>query len=190
MTLRRDTRLALEDDPTLFDAVLARMQGAMTEAEDGAARLPSAVEVCREMGLSYGALLIWVNADAGRAHRLMDALSVRAMLMGEELVGIADAPPAPLLDADGKPVLDADGRVVVVRPDTRRDKLRIGTRQWLAERWAPGVFGAKTQVAGTVRVVVDRAGYKELDVTPQQATLPGPVAPATMHATAAMHDEI
>lgn len=154
----------------MFDAVLARMQGAMAEAEDGAARLPSAVEVCREMGLSYGALLMWVNADAGRVHRLMDALSVRAMLMGEELVGIADG----------------DG-------DNKRDRLRIATRQWLAERWAPGVFGAKTQVAGTVRVVVDRAGYKELDVSPQQATLPAPVAPATMHATAApamMHDEI
>jgi hypothetical protein len=92
------------------------MQGAFLE--DGE-RLPRPWDVCREMGFSYGAFLAWVNCDEGRVRRFWEAMKVRAHLLKEETIVIADG--------------SGDARLMVAQ------------RNVLAKDWNPEKYGTKVR---------------------------------------------
>ena len=111
------TLALIESDPELADRLLARI----TEDEEN-----KPYEVCQEMGLSWGAFLAWCNAEPERIRKLKDALEIRAHLLGEDALRIADA----TFDKDDVPAA----------------KLKVETRFRLAQAFNARVFGDKQQV--------------------------------------------
>lgn len=138
VTKRRETKEWLEEDPGLYVRILGRLMG---EVED---RPPSPYEVCREMGLSYGAVLKWVAEEEGRTQEFERALRLRAHLLAEEMVEIADEQGA---------VASKDG--TLLDPNVPRDKLRIQARQWIASKWYRERYGEKVEIEQTHRYVVE-----------------------------------
>ena len=122
MPKRRDTLELLDEDARLFDVVLGRI------TEDGGK--PN--EVCGGMGLSWGALLAWVNRDEMRVNRFKDALEVRGHLLAEEAIEIADG---------------AD--------DVGKANLQVNTRKWMAARLNPGWYGDKVKHEHEIEVKDD-----------------------------------
>ena len=154
MTVRRDTKRGLKEDPGLFDQVLARMCGAWEEGE-ATDKPPAPWQVCRQMGMSYGALLAWVTEDEGRAERFDRMLKLRAHLYAEQTVDIADGQ-GDLREADvtrmleeaigaGDTSSEAMERVLsaigsIAAPPAQK-KLMIQARQWLASKWDRKKYG-------------------------------------------------
>ena len=129
-TLRKGTRDALDENPNTFGEVIARLCGAWDE--EVVDRPPSPYEVCKTMGLSYGALLKWVAESDERTQEFERALRIRAQLLVDESIAIADG----------------DG-------DVARDKLRTQTRQWVASKWDRQRYGEKVEVNTTHRYVIE-----------------------------------
>ena len=162
MTMRRGTRRWLSDDVRLFDQVLARICGAW-DADDPPERPPSPYEVCKQMGLSYGALLAWVTLEDERTERFDRALKLRAQLLAEETLAIADG---------------EEGAVVA------RDKLRIQVRQFLASKWDRKRYGEHVshEVSATLTIGDAAAELEALEkklglrapITIDQPALPAP----------------
>lgn len=165
---RKSTLQALAEDPQLLRVVLARIAGAW-EPEDAAARdTPEKPwEVCRSLGLSYGAFLAHVNEDPQRYELFLRALEVRAHMMAEETIEIAD---------------DAD------RETAHLAKLRIDARQKLIRSWHRRLYGDDPLVQinavvtdpAQVRVKIveleKRLGLRAEETPPE---LPAPAADAT-----------
>lgn len=138
--MRRDTRRWLSEDAGLFGQVLARMMGAWDAGEPveaGPIKPPKPWEVCREMGLSYGALLDWVADDDQRKAKFERALEIRAHLFVEEIVDIADG----------------TGQV-------GRDKLRVQTRQWIASKFNRKVYGEQNVAPVAVQINIGDAATR------------------------------
>ena len=74
--------------------------------------------------------------------RLALARRIAARHFGDEIRAIADDDSRDLVK-----VPTADGeRLLVNNAANQRDRLRIGARQWLAERWAPEDFAPPSRV--------------------------------------------
>jgi len=112
MSRKRDTFDLLRSDPQVSDVLFARLTTEETKRP---------FEVCAEMGLSWGAVLAWCNEDEERVKRLWTALGVRAHLLAEGTLEIADA----------------------TENSVGRDRLRVDTRFRLAEAYAPRVYGKR-----------------------------------------------
>lgn len=110
---------ALQADPTLVKVVLARISGAW-EGDGAKAEPEKPQDVCRSLGLSYGAFLDYMNSDGSRYELYMRALEVRALMMAEEIVEIAD---------DAK------------KDEAHLAKLRIDARQRLIKSWHKRLYG-------------------------------------------------
>jgi hypothetical protein len=78
-------------------------------------------DIAYELGLGNLALHRWLH-DPVRSAEVAEARRAGAAKLAEETVAIADGA-MPVTDANGEPVADPS-----------RDKLRIATRQWVAER--------------------------------------------------------
>ena len=148
MKRRTQTALLLEADPKMFDILLSEI------TTDNGLRPP---EVCQKMGLSWGAVLAWVNDDSERMDKFKAALEVRGHLLAEDALRIADG---------------ADPETVGVA------KLRVDTRKWAASRLNPKWYGEHTKVehTGTVtnlmQVLSSIPTRGEIDITPQPEKLP------------------
>ena len=160
-TLRKGTRDALDENPNTFGEVVARLCGAWDE--EVVDRPPSPHEVCKTMGLSYGALLKWVAESYERTQEFERALRIRAQLLVDESIAIADG----------------DG-------DVARDKLRTQTRQWVASKWDRQRYGEKVEhnVSGGVTVQIMRFATGQLEekvieaLPLEQAALPASATPS------------
>ena len=148
MKRRTQTARLLEDDPQMFDILLSEI------TNDNGKRPP---EVCQGMGLSWGAVLAWVNDDVERMDKSKAALEVRAHLLAEDALRIADG---------------AEPENVSVA------KLRVDTRKWVASRLNPKWYGEHTKVehTGTVtnlmQVLSSIPTRGEIDITPQPSQIP------------------
>ena len=159
MRLRTATKIRLSDEPELFGQVLARMMGAW-DAEDAekAARPPKPWEICREMGLSYGAMLAWVAEDDQRTAEFEHALSIRAHLFAEETIEIAD---------------DLKGNV-------GRSKLQIEARKWLASRHNRKMYGEQNVPPVAVQVNIGDAAAQIAELEKRLGLSQPAILPATI----------
>jgi hypothetical protein len=178
---RKSTLQAFADDPQLLKVVLARIAGAW-EPEDSGARLAPEKpwEVCRNLGLSYGAFITYVNEDPQRYELFLRSLEVRAHMMAEETIEIADT----------------------AEKDTAHlSKLRIDARQKLIRSWNKRLYGDDpliqiNQVVTDPEKVRTRIGELErrlgLNAAPQSSGLTNTERPgeATQPAVAAPEDSI
>lgn len=148
MRKRTQTQLALESDPKLFDIVLSEI----TSEEE-----KKPYEVCHDLGLSWGAVLSWVNDDTERLDKFKTALEIRAHMLAEDALKIADS---------------AAPETVSVA------KLRVDTRKWMASRLNPKWYGENQKVehTGTItnlmHVLSSIPTRGEVDITPQPTKLP------------------
>ena len=160
-TLRKGTRDALDENPKVFGEFVARMLGAWEEGEQSNA-VPKGWEVCRTMGLSYGALLDWVLDTQDRKDKYARMLEVQGELYSHQMVEIADH-----------------------GTDVKRDRLRNNVRRWLAEHWNQR-YQQKVEhnVSGGVTVQIMRFATGQLEekvveaLPLEQAALPASATPS------------
>ena len=114
--LKRTALELLDRDATLYDTLLARMVGAMGGG------VPVPAEVCREMGVTFGGVLAWINADGSgeRLARWKAMQEVRGQVLAEDALTIADT------HTDPEAIPSA--------------RLRVDTRFRLAKAYSPRVF--------------------------------------------------
>lgn len=164
---RRSTLQAFQDDPQLLKVVLARIAGAWEPENAAAQEKPEKpYEICKALGLSYGAFISYVNEDPQRYELFLRALEVRAHMMAEETIEIAD---------------DAE------KDTAHLAKLRIDARRNLAKNWHKRLYGDDpmiqinqvvtdpTQVIAKVAELEKRLGLRAPDVV---EALPEAVAPS------------
>lgn len=134
MTLKRATIDELAADPGLYDAVLARLIG----AHQAETPLEHPHAVCKEMGLSYGGLIAWINADTTgkRMQQFRNVQEIRAHLLAEQALPIADG--ADALTPGGIP----------------KARLQVETRKWLARAYAPSIYGNDNAPSASAHVTV------------------------------------
>lgn len=83
--------------------------------------------ICRDMGLSIGTVLGWVDDNRdGFAERYARARARGLEVLADELIEIADS--------------GSD--------DPQRDRLRVDTRKWLLSRLRPDRYGDRVTLAG------------------------------------------
>jgi hypothetical protein len=130
----------------MFDRVL----GEMLEDER------SPFVVCNDMGLSFPALVAWINEGGDeRIKKYLNAWKVRTEVIGEKAQKVADGHPVVVLNPDGTPFRDEDGNLVLHQPDVARDRLRVDTMFKRAKAYNPALFGDKKEVNVSVGVDVD-----------------------------------
>jgi len=88
----------------------------------------------------------WVVNDAVRCGQYQAALKVRADVIANETLAIADG-----VD-ESRVVKGENGQDIVLEPDSRRDSLRVRTRLQLAGHFDPTRFGAKVEKNVNVRL--------------------------------------
>lgn len=135
---KASTLALLDADPQLIDVVLGRMT---TEPIK-----PS--EACQAMGLSWGALVSWCNDPdyPKRMEKFKNALSIRAFVLSEEALEVADA------------VSDKD--------DVPAATLQVNTRKWIASRLNPKWFGDAPEKGLNVGVRVEIVRFADPEGTP------------------------
>lgn len=150
MTKKATQTKALLDTTELYEIVIDKLT-----TESG-----TPYEVCKRMGLHWGGLLAWVNQDESRVEKFKFAMEVRAHLLAEDALNIADG---------------AKPKTVNVA------KLRVETRKWMASRFNPKWFGEKQEVShsGTVTNLFEVLSSlpRERDVTPESARIGGNQSP-------------
>ena len=82
----------------------------------------------------------WLNANKRFLDNYAQAKEIQMHLMGEKIVSIAD-------NSSGDEMTTPNGNIVENREFMNRSKLRIETRMWLMERFAPKRFGKLSQEA-------------------------------------------
>lgn len=83
--------------------------------------------------------LKWVSEDEALAKQYAQAMNVRADLMFDEMLDIADSTGDDIIELD-------DGRQVVNHEVINRDRLRVDTRKWVLSRMNPKKYGEKVDV--------------------------------------------
>lgn len=79
----------------------------------------------------------WINADPDRRKAVDAARATYGQTLAGEMLAIAD-------DGTADKYIDGNGNEKTDFEVVARSKLRVATRQWLAEKYAPVMFGAKT----------------------------------------------
>ena len=124
------------ESPGFMDEVVQRMCGV-----DGEVRgLP---QVCGELDLPYGKVLLWIFEDAGRYQAYLQACEVAGTLLAGEVVGIADTEPG----MTDKGTVDSG--------EVANRKFRVDTRFRMAAAFAPRQFGKVESAAAGGVVGVD-----------------------------------
>lgn len=114
--------LASEYGDELYDIILSRL----TMEKEG-----TPYQICTRLGIHWGGLLAWIGNDPERQEKFKFAMEVRAHMLAEDALIIADK---------------AKPKTVNVA------KLQVDTRKWMASRLNPKQFGEKQEVnhSGTV----------------------------------------
>ena len=180
MTLRRDTKRWLDENESTFGEIIARLCGAWDE--EVVDRPPSPYEVCKTMGLSYGALLKWVAEDEAREAQWSRVMKMRSDLYADEMILIADTPQVGV-----ETKTKADGSVEKTESDMLgHRKLQIETRMRLIQKWHREKYGEKVEhnVSGGVTVQIMRFATGQLEekvveaLPLEQAALPASATPS------------
>lgn len=181
MRLRRATREWLDSEPVLYDEVLARICGAWDEG-DIPEKPPHPWQVCKQKGISYGALLAWVAEEDAREKKFARAMRIRARLLADQAIEIADTPQHGV-----ETRTRSDGSFYTTDADMlEHRKLQIQARQWAASKLDRATFGDKVEheVKGGVKVEIVRFSTqtieeKIVDALPiEQPALPATASPA------------
>ena len=93
--------------------------------------------ICNEDNMPYpSTFLKWCDADKELAQQYARAMEVRAELLAEEIVAIAD-------DASNDLIQTEDGLFMPNRAAIDRARVRIDARKWYAGKVAPKKYGDK-----------------------------------------------
>ena len=122
------------------------------------------------MGLSYGALLAWISDDDAREEKFARALRIRAQLLADQMIQIADTPQ---LGIETK--TKADGGVETTEGDMLgHRKLQIQARQWIASKLDRKRYGEHvTHEVEATLLITDAA--TELEMLERKLGLRAPV---------------
>lgn len=163
MSLKRDTKELLSES-NLFDLILVDL------CEADGVKPPGAYEVCRKRGISYGALLAWIAEDKLREEKFSRALRIRAQLLADQMIEIADTPQIGI----EKKIKD-DGSVEITESDMLgHRKLQVQARQWLTSKLDRKRFGEHvTHEVEATLTIVDAA--KELEMLERKLGLREPL---------------
>ena len=98
--------------------------------------------ICRDNGMpSPPTVLRWVANDLDLQQRYTFALDVRADMIFDEVLEIADDSSKDWIEKEGGQALDSE--------HVRRSVLRVDARKWALARMAPKKYGDKVQLGGT-----------------------------------------
>lgn len=128
---RTETRFLLAEDPALYRMILARLIEPVEDSEDSDSgwKPPRPWEVLKEMGLSWGAFMDWVDdPDHGERRVRFDlCLRTRAHVYKEQTIDIADGV--------------AEDRAAIAKA-----KLRNEARDSVAAAWDKGRYAPSTKL--------------------------------------------
>lgn len=114
----------------------------------GGEKIRDAIEAVKPGGAGYHGFMDLVIQDAEFHERYLRSLKARSLLVGEEIVEIADD--------DSQDVLHNEKGPLPNNAAVNRSKLRVETRQRLMSSWYPKLFGEQKQ-AVTVAVQINHA---------------------------------
>lgn len=102
----------------------------------------SLVAVCNGDDMpSRKAFFDWVGKDASIKNRYEVAIAMRADVLAEDILSIAD-------DGERDSYIDEDGVTRTNQEVIARSRLRVDARKWLAGKMAPKKYGEKLELAG------------------------------------------
>lgn len=105
---------------------------------------------CRENGLHYSTVYLWMEKDEGFAQRFARARDIGSDCIADEILDIADT------QAEGVRTEKSDLGYKEVREDMLgHRKLQVDTRLKLLAKWNPRKYGDKTQVEHTGKVTLE-----------------------------------
>lgn len=115
-------------------------------------------KACAKEKISHGAFLSWCNQDKELANHYARARDIRADILAEEILEIAD-------DKEHDTVIDDNGNE---KPNTEwitRSKLRVDARKWLMAKMQPKKYGDKIEVdnQGEVGLTVKVINFAKKD---------------------------
>lgn len=115
-------------------------------------------KACEKEKITHGAFLLWCNQDKELANHYARARDIRADILAEEILEIAD-------DKEHDTVIDDNGNE---KPNTEwitRSKLRVDARKWLMAKMQPKKYGDKIEVdnQGEVGLTVKVINFAKKD---------------------------
>lgn len=92
--------------------------------------------------------LKWMSEDDKLSQQYAQAMAIRADLMFDEMLDIADNTGSDIIELD-------DGRQVVNHEIINRDRLRVDTRKWALSRMNPKKYGDRinTEHSGEISII-------------------------------------
>lgn len=113
-------------------------------------------KACEKEKISHGTFLWWCNQDKKLADQYARAREVRADIMAEEILDIAD-------ETNHDTIIDENGNEKPNSEWINRSKLRVDARKWLLAKMQPKKYGDKIEVdnQGEVGLTVKIVNFAE-----------------------------
>lgn len=97
---------------------------------------------CREIGIDNTMVFRWIDKNEAFGKQYAKAMAVRAELLAQEIVDIADEAEVEATYQGEEVKLDLSSAAVA------RNRLRVDARKWVASKLLPKRYGDKVQIGG------------------------------------------
>jgi len=127
---------------------------------DAIAEGKSLRESCDKENLAPGNWINWINSDKQLLEQYTHAREVRAELLFDEMLDIAD-------ETSSDTIIDDNGNEKANSEWIARSRLRVDTRKWALSKMLPKKYGDKLEVdnKGEVGLTVSIINYSDQDKT-------------------------
>jgi hypothetical protein len=127
---------------------------------DAIAEGKSLRESCDKENLAPGNWINWINSDKQLFEQYAHAREVRAELLFDEMLDIAD-------ETSSDTIIDDNGNEKANSEWIARSRLRVDTRKWALSKMLPKKYGDKLEVdnKGEVGLTVSIINYSDKDKT-------------------------
>ena len=127
---------------------------------DAIAEGKSLRESCDKENLAPGNWINWINSDKQLLEQYTHAREVRAELLFDEMLDIAD-------ETSSDTIIDDNGNEKANSEWIARSRLRVDTRKWALSKMLPKKYGDKLEVdnKGEVGLTVSIINYSDKDKT-------------------------
>jgi len=127
---------------------------------DAIAEGKSLRESCDKENLAPGNWINWINSDKQLFEQYAHAREVRAELLFDEMLDIAD-------ETSSDTIIDDNGNEKANSEWIARSRLRVDTRKWALSKMLPKKYGDKLEVdnKGEVGLTVSIINYSDQDKT-------------------------
>lgn len=117
-------------------------------------------ESCEKENLAPGNWINWINSDKQLLEQYTHAREVRAELLFDEMLDIAD-------EVSSDTIIDDNGNEKANSEWIARSRLRVDTRKWALSKMLPKKYGDKIEVdnKGEVGLTVSIINYSDQDKT-------------------------